>query len=124
MSCRCHTRAHTTLCCPHTKRSTRGSGLRSVARLREECLRLVFAHEFIHASWLNQIEIYFSIMQRKILTPNDGTFLAAAVDYLLGVERHYERLAMPLEWAFTHRDLAALVQKLVTYHIAALQSAA
>jgi hypothetical protein len=28
-------------------------------------------HTPVHASWLNQVEIYFSIIQRKVLTPND-----------------------------------------------------
>ena len=40
--------------------------------------RLVLVHAPIHASWLNQIEIYFSIVQRKVLTPNDFTDLNAA----------------------------------------------
>lgn len=31
--------------------------------------RLVPIHGPVHASWLNQIEIYFSIVQRKVLTP-------------------------------------------------------
>ena len=31
----------------------------------------------VHASWLNQIEIYFSIVQRKVLTPNDFSGLDA-----------------------------------------------
>jgi hypothetical protein len=31
----------------------------------------------VHASWLNQIEIYFSIVQRKVLSPNDFTDIDA-----------------------------------------------
>ena len=30
----------------------------------------------VHASWLNQVEIYFSVIQRKVLTPNDFADLA------------------------------------------------
>jgi hypothetical protein len=44
----------------------------------------------VHASWLNQIEIYFSIAQRKALTPNDFTCLQAVADRLANLERYYE----------------------------------
>jgi hypothetical protein len=46
-------------------------GAKAVARLQTRYPRLVLVHGPIHASWLNQIEIYFSIVQRKALTPND-----------------------------------------------------
>lgn len=42
-----------------------------ITRLRNKHKRLVPVHGPVHASWLNQIEIYFSIVQRKALTPND-----------------------------------------------------
>src|SRR5438105_13364427 len=44
-------------------------GVKCVARLQEKFPRLVAVHGSVHASWLNQIEIYFSIVQRKVLTP-------------------------------------------------------
>ena len=46
-------------------------GEASVRRLTKTHPRLVPVHGPVHASWLNQIEIYFSIIQRKVLTPND-----------------------------------------------------
>ena len=58
-------------------------------------------HGPVHASWLNQIEIYFSIIQRKVLTPNDFPNLEAVADRLEGFERRYEAIARPFEWKFT-----------------------
>jgi hypothetical protein len=51
----------------------------------------------VHASWLNQIDIYFSILQRKVLTPNDFSSLQQLADRLLAFERHYETIAQPFE---------------------------
>jgi hypothetical protein len=64
------------------------------------------------ASWLNQIEIYFSIVQRKVLTPNDFASLAEVAERLLRFQDHYERAAAPFQWTFTRQDLAALPAKL------------
>ena len=69
-------------------------------------------HGPVHASWLNQIEIYFSIVQRKVLTPNDFDSLADVETRLLAFQRHYQSLARPFEWTFTRRDLARLLAKL------------
>lgn len=65
----------------------------------------------VHASWLNQIEIYFSIVQRKALIPNDFDSLKALRHRLLGFQQHYERIAKPFEWKFTRADLDALLNK-------------
>ena len=46
-------------------------GQKAVNRLRDRWPNLILIHTPVHASWLNQVEIYFSIVQRKILTPND-----------------------------------------------------
>jgi DDE superfamily endonuclease len=66
----------------------------------------------VHASWLNQVEIYFSVVQRKVLTPNDFTHLANVEARLLAFERRYEQTAAPFEWKFTRDDLALLLKKL------------
>jgi len=65
-----------------------------------------------HASWLNQIEIYFSIVQRKVLTPNDFADLAEVESRLLAFERRYEQTADPFEWKFTRDDLTKLMRRL------------
>ena len=87
-------------------------GERARARLRATWPRLVLVHTPVHASWLNQIEIYFSIVQRKVLTPNDFASLAEVEDRLLRFQDHYERTATPFQWTFTRQDLAALLAKL------------
>lgn len=76
----------------------------------------------VHASWLNQVEIYFSLIQRKILTPNDFADLADVEHRLLAFERHHEQSASPFEWRFTRNDLALLMKKLADrpdYQVAA-----
>jgi len=87
-------------------------GQRSVERLQGRYSNLQVVHGPIHASWLNQIEIYFSIIQRKVLTPNDFNSLEMLADRLQRFERHYEFIAKPFEWKFTRDDLAKLVQRL------------
>jgi len=83
-----------------------------VRRLTQAYPNLVPVHGPIHASWLNQIEIYFSILQRKVLTPNDFSCLAEVEDRLLRFQEHYESLATPFDWRFTRDDLARLIKKL------------
>lgn len=87
-------------------------GVRAADRLQQQFPNLVLVHGPIHASWLNQIEIYFSIVQRKVLTPNDFTSLADVEHRLLAFQRHYEAAARPFEWTFTRQDLARLLAKL------------
>src|SRR6266700_3057942 len=87
-------------------------GQRAVARLQSRYPRLVLVHGPVHASWLNQIEIYFSIVQRKVLTPNDFSSLEAIAERLLEFQSYYESIAKPFEWKFTRQDLAQLLSKL------------
>jgi hypothetical protein len=63
-------------------------------------------------SWLNQVEIYFSIVQRKVLTPNDLNSLTAFEERPLAFQDHYQSAAKPFQWRFTRRDLASLLEKL------------
>jgi DDE superfamily endonuclease len=87
-------------------------GPRAVARLQSRYPRLVLVHGPLHASWLNQIEIYFSIVQRKVLTPNDFSGLDAVAERLLAFQRYYESIAKPFEWKFTRHDLMQLLSKM------------
>lgn len=84
-----------------------------VQRLTEAYPNLVPVHGPVHASWLNQIEIYFSIVQRKALTPNDFSSLTQVEDRLLRFQEYYERMATPFDWRFTRADLARLIRKFV-----------
>jgi transposase len=71
-------------------------GQKAVQRLRSQWPNLILVHTPIHASWLNQIEIYFSIVQRKALTPNDLSSLAQVEQRLLDFQKRYEQTASPL----------------------------
>jgi hypothetical protein len=87
-------------------------GERSVQRVQSRYANVRVVHGPVHASWLNQIEIYFSIIQRKVLTPNDFPNLEAVANRLEQFERHYEAIAKPFEWKFTRDDLTKLMQRL------------
>jgi hypothetical protein len=87
-------------------------GERGDRRLIERWPTIVPVHTPIHASWLNQIEVYFSVVQRKVLTPNDFQSLAEVRERLLRFQDHYEAVARPFQWKFTRRDLDKLLAKL------------
>jgi transposase len=87
-------------------------GHKAAARLRARWPTLTLVHTPVHASWLNQIEIYFSIVQRKVVTPNDFTSLRDLEERLLAFQERYEQTATPFQWTFTRADLAALLTKL------------
>jgi len=86
-------------------------GLKSIQRLEGRYTNLNLVHGPVHASWLNQIEIYFSILQRKALTPNDFSSLAALKDRIFGFQQYYQGIAKPFEWKFTRKDLNRLLCK-------------
>jgi hypothetical protein len=87
-------------------------GPRTEARLRERWPQIRVVHTPVHASWLNQVEIYFSIVQRKVLEPNQWRSLAELEAALIAFGEQYSAIAAPFEWRFTrldlHRVLAAL----------------
>ena len=87
-------------------------GKASMERMRKSWPNAVLVHTPIHASWLNQIEIYFSIIQRKVLTPNDFSSLVELKAALANFEKHYEEVARPFEWKYTREDLAKFLRKL------------
>jgi hypothetical protein len=73
---------------------------------------LELVHTPIHASWLNQAEIYLSVVQRKVLQPNEFAELALLEERLLAFGRHYEQIAKPFQWKFTRHDLNRLLDRL------------
>ena len=86
------------------------------------CLCVWHARRQVHASWLNQIEIYFSILQRKALTPNDLADRQAMEVRILGFEKYYNLTAEPsclcvsarrqVNWRFTRQDLEERMQRI------------
>jgi len=81
-------------------------------RLTKRWPTIIPVHTPIHASWLNQIEIYFSVVQRKVLTPADFKSIAELETRILSFQRHYEVVAKPFEWKFTREKLNKLIDKL------------
>jgi len=84
-------------------------GQKCVQRLQARWPSIIPVHTPIHASWLNQVEIYFSIVQRKVLTPNDFDSLAKLEAAPLAFQERYEKSAAPFQWAFTRDDLTKLM---------------
>jgi hypothetical protein len=87
-------------------------GQRAADRLRSRWPNIVLIHTPVHASWLNQIEVYFSIVQRKLLTPSDFQSLANLKRDAMAFQARYQRAAKPFKWTFTRRDLNALLHRL------------
>jgi hypothetical protein len=84
----------------------------SIRRIQGKYPHIIVVHGPVHASWLNQIEIYFSILQRKVLMPNDFTSHSQLQERIEKFERHFESIAKPFEWKFTRNDLCELMNKL------------
>ena len=75
------------------------------ARLRGMYANAVAVSLPVHASWLNQIELYFSIVQRKVLTPLDVADETTLTQRLLDFQDYYQEVAKPFSWKFTAADL-------------------
>ncbi len=98
-------------------------GQRSTRRLQEKWKNIVTVHTPLHASWLNQIEIYFSVVQRKVLRPNNFDSVAEAQDCLYRFQQRYEQAAKPFEWKFTRRDLLQLLARIEALNLVPTKAA-
>jgi hypothetical protein len=80
-------------------------GQASVERTREKWPNVILVH-------VNQIEIVFSILQRKVLSPNDLVDLDALAERIACFERRFNARAQPFGWNFTRSDLEVFLDKL------------
>jgi hypothetical protein len=87
-------------------------GAASVRRMTKAWPNAHLIHLPAHASWLDQAEIYFSVVQRKALTPNDFTSLDQIRDRLAAFEARYNAIARPFSWKFTRTDLNDLLHRI------------
>lgn len=87
-------------------------GKRSIDRLQGRYRNLILVHTPVHASWVNQAEVYFSVVQRKALTPNNFDDLDTLERTLLAFGRRYELIAEPFEWKFTRKDLQKVLDRI------------
>ncbi len=96
----------------------------SVDRLQSRWPTLRLIHLPTHASWLNQVEIYFSVVQRKVVAPNDFHNLDELETRLLDFQQYYEQIATPFQWKFTKADLEDLLDRIAAHENAQLTPAA
>ncbi|AGP52009.1 IS630 family transposase [Streptomyces rapamycinicus] len=87
-------------------------GKRAADRLSAAFPNAVLVHTPVHASWLNQVEIFFSAVQRKVVSPNAFTDLTQVGDRLRAFEDRYNATAQPFQWRFTTSDLDDLLARL------------
>ena len=91
-------------------------GAASVKRMTRAWPNTHLIHLPRHASWLDQAEIYFSVVQRKALNPNDFTDLSQIRDRLAAFETRYNAIARPFSWKFTRTDLNDLLLHRIDAH--------
>ena len=85
------------------------NGARSVDRMHAAWPTATLVHLPIHASWLNQVEIYFSILQRKAISPNDFPDLDHLAERIMAFQDRYNTTATPFDWTYTRDDLNAFL---------------
>jgi transposase len=90
-------------------------GQASIQRMRAAWPTAHLVHLPVHASWLDQAEIYFSVVQRKVVNPNDFTDLDQIRDRLAAFETRYNAVAKPFNWKFTCTDLNDLLDRIDAY---------
>ena len=88
------------------------NGARSIERMQTAWPTATLVHLPIHASWLNQVEIYFSILQRKAINPNDFTDLDQLSERILSFQDRYNTTATPFDWTYTRNDLNSFLRRL------------
>jgi len=98
-------------------------GQAAVKRLHDAWPNAIMIHTPVHASWLNQAEIFFSITQKKVISPNDFASLDELARTLLAFVDRYNQTARPFNWKFTAADLARLLDKISAREHAAREPA-
>jgi transposase len=87
-------------------------GWTAAARLHDAFSNARMIHLPVHASWLNQVEIYFSVVQRKLLSPDDFADLDTLAAKLTAFEKRYNNAARPFDWRFGCDDLNRLIERI------------
>ena len=78
-------------------------GQASIDRMAKAWPTATLVHTPVHASWLNQCEIYFSVVQRKVVTPNDFYDLADVENRLEAFQDRYNFAARPVQLEIHHQ---------------------
>lgn len=88
------------------------AGAASIRRMALAWPTVTLVHLPVHASWLNQIEIVFSVIGRKVIDPADFADLGALAQRLVAFEPRYNATATPFDWTFTREDLSELLRRI------------
>jgi transposase len=91
------------------------NGARSIERMRAAWPVTELVHLPVHASWLNQVEIFFSIVQRKVIKPGDFADLDQLAARLLAFQDRYNTTAEPFDWHFGRKSLDRLLERLAVH---------
>jgi transposase len=62
--------------------------------------RFVVHHTPVHASWLNQVEAFFSILTRKVLRRGEFDSREDLVKRMLAFIEHHAETAKPFKWVY------------------------
>jgi transposase len=87
-------------------------GAAAAERIAQAWPNAQLIHLPVHASWLDQAEIYFSVIQRKVLAPSDFTDPDQIRGRLAAFEIRYNAIARPFDWKFTRADLTDLLRRI------------
>jgi len=87
-------------------------GKKAIRRLRQAHPNAIMIHTPVHASWLNHVEIFFSVIQKKVIPPNDFPSLEKLSGTLLAFIDRYNRTARPFSWKYTANDLRDLLRRI------------
>lgn len=94
------------------------NGVRSIERMHAAWPTVELVHLPVHASWLNQIEIVFSIIGRKVVKPADFADLDALAQRLTAFEPRFNATATPFDWRFGRRQLDDLLHRIDAHRTA------
>lgn len=87
-------------------------GNKAIDRLRKAHPNAIMIHTPVHASWLNQVEIFFSVIQKKVVSPNDFASVEQLSGTLLAFIDRYNQTARPFSWKYTAGDLKELLRRI------------
>ncbi len=73
----------------------------------EDNPRVHIHHTPTHASWLNQVELFFSILERRLLRRGEFDSVDHLAEKVIGFIKDYNRRAAPFRWTYDGRPLMA-----------------
>lgn len=95
------------------------NGQASIDRMNTDWPTAQLVHLPVHASWLNQVEVYFSILQRKAISPADFADLGDLAARILAFQNRYNTAATAFNWTYTRDDLNHFLARLSLHDPAA-----